>query len=246
MLIEGVHFRRSWSSPADIGHKSVAVNLADVEAMGGTPVAMVISLGLPADLPVTWVKEFMTGVREEAELGGVALVGGDMTGARDISISVTVIGETAGRGGPPGTAAPSGTPVADPRLDAVLAAAMAADPDWTRLTLPIPAAGADSVTVTLDTGTGRNPRAQTRLTYDLNGAALTRASASSGPATVAEATSARIPTLASDFALRIAPSTAPVSERVRGSPPLGSSAVVGQAARWTEPSCHQDQTSSVT
>lgn len=98
MLIEGVHFRRSWSSPADVGHKSVAVNLADVEAMGGTPVAMVISLGLPADLPVTWVKEFMTGVREEAELGGVALVGGDMTGARDISISVTVIGETAGRG----------------------------------------------------------------------------------------------------------------------------------------------------
>ena len=52
-FIESVHFRRSWSSPADIGHKSVAVNLADVEAMGGTPVAMVISLGLPADLPVT-------------------------------------------------------------------------------------------------------------------------------------------------------------------------------------------------
>lgn len=64
----------------------------------------------------------------------------------------------------------------DPRLDAVLAAAMAADPDWTRLTLPIPAAGADSVTVTLDTGTGRNPRTQTRLSYDLDGAALTRAS----------------------------------------------------------------------
>ncbi len=98
MLIEGVHFRRSWSSPAEIGHKCVAVNLADVEAMGGTPVAMVISLGLPSDLPVTWVKEFMTGVREEAELGGVALVGGDMTSARDITISVTVIGETGGRG----------------------------------------------------------------------------------------------------------------------------------------------------
>ncbi|WIY83637.1 thiamine-phosphate kinase [Propionimicrobium sp. PCR01-08-3] len=97
MLIEGVHFRRNWSSAADIGHKSVAVNLADIEAMGGTPIAMVISLGLPADLPVTWVREFMTGVREEAELGEVALVGGDMTAARDISISVTVIGETGGR-----------------------------------------------------------------------------------------------------------------------------------------------------
>ncbi|MBL9059645.1 MAG: PepSY domain-containing protein [Mangrovicoccus sp.] len=85
-------------------------------------------------------------------------------------------GETAGRGGPPGAAVPSGTPVADPRLDAVLVAATAADPDWNRLTLPIPATGADSVTVTLDTGSGRNPRAQTRLTYDLYGAALTRRS----------------------------------------------------------------------
>ncbi len=97
MLIEGIHFRKSWSSPAEVGHKAVAVNLADVEAMGGTPVAMVISLGMPADLPLTWVKEFMTGVREEAERGQVALVGGDMTAARDISISVTVIGETGGR-----------------------------------------------------------------------------------------------------------------------------------------------------
>ncbi len=86
-------------------------------------------------------------------------------------------GETAGRGGPPSAAAPSGALAPDPRLDGILAAAMAADPDWTRLTLPIPAAGAGSVTVTLDTGTGRNPRAQTRLTYDLDGAALTRTTA---------------------------------------------------------------------
>lgn len=97
MLVEGVHFRRDWSSAADIGHKAVAVNVSDIEAMGASPVAMVIGLGAPADTAFSWAKEFMTGVREEAELAQVALVGGDMTGAPQITISVTVIGETAGR-----------------------------------------------------------------------------------------------------------------------------------------------------
>ena len=98
MLVEGTHFRRDWSSAADIGHKAVAVNVSDIEAMGASPVAMVIGLGAPAETPISWVKEFMTGVREEAELAQVALVGGDMTGAPQITISVTVIGETAGNG----------------------------------------------------------------------------------------------------------------------------------------------------
>ena len=97
MLIEGVHFRRDWSSAVDVGHKSGAVNVADLEAMGASPVAMVLALGAPEDTDLSWVKEFMTGFREEAETADVALVGGDLTGARELTISVTVIGETAGR-----------------------------------------------------------------------------------------------------------------------------------------------------
>ncbi len=97
LLIEGVHFRRDWSAAADVGRKAVAVNVSDIEAMGATPVAMVIGLGAPADLPYSWVKEFMTGVREEADAAGVALVGGDMSNAQQVTISVTVIGETGGR-----------------------------------------------------------------------------------------------------------------------------------------------------
>lgn len=76
-------------------------------------------------------------------------------------------GETPSRGGPPSAAAPAGIPAADPRLDAVVRMAAASDPDWQRLTLPIPAAGAEAVTVTLDTGGGRNPRTQTRLAFTL-------------------------------------------------------------------------------
>lgn len=97
MLVEGVHFRRDWSSAADIGHKAVAVNVADIEAMGAVPITMVIGLGAPADLPFSWVTQFMTGVHEESELAGVALIGGDTVAAREITISVTVIGETQGQ-----------------------------------------------------------------------------------------------------------------------------------------------------
>lgn len=96
MLVEGVEFRRDWSSAAEVGRKSVAVNVADLEAMGAKPVAMVIGFGIPADLPAEWVREFAKGVRAEADLAGIALVGGDITEADKVTIGVTVIGETAG------------------------------------------------------------------------------------------------------------------------------------------------------
>ncbi|EPH02930.1 thiamine-monophosphate kinase [Propionibacterium sp. oral taxon 192 str. F0372] len=97
MMVEGVDFRRDWSSPQDVGHKAVAINLSDLEAMGATPVGMVIAFGAPADLPVSWVRGFMTGVNEEAEAAGVALLGGDLSSARDITVTVTVFGGLDGR-----------------------------------------------------------------------------------------------------------------------------------------------------
>lgn len=92
-LVEGVHFRRDWSTAIDVGRKSVAVNASDIEAMGARPVAMVLSFSAPGDLSVTWVRYFVQGVREEAERAGVALVGGDTTRSRDITVSVTMFGD---------------------------------------------------------------------------------------------------------------------------------------------------------
>lgn len=97
LLIEGVHFRTEWSDAEHIGRKAVAVNAADLEAMGATPVSMVLSLGAPGELPTSWLREFATGVQQEAERAGICLVGGDTTRARDITINVTVIGQTEGR-----------------------------------------------------------------------------------------------------------------------------------------------------
>lgn len=97
LLVEGVHFRCDWSSAEQVGRKAVAVNVADLEAMGARPVAMVVALGLPARLGADWALEFSRGVRVEADRAGIALVGGDTTAARDATVCVTVMGETAGR-----------------------------------------------------------------------------------------------------------------------------------------------------
>ncbi|HET9128977.1 MAG TPA: thiamine-phosphate kinase [Propionibacteriaceae bacterium] len=96
-LVEGVHFRRDWSSAIDVGRKTVAVSVADLEAMGADPVALVIALSVPGSLPASWVRDFATGVRTESEAAGITLVGGDTTRSRDITISATVIGQLAGR-----------------------------------------------------------------------------------------------------------------------------------------------------
>ena len=97
LLVEGVHFRRDWSEPADIGRKAIAVNASDLEAMGARPVSVVLGFSAPGDLPVQWVRDFLGGLVGEAGRAGLTLVGGDTTRSRDITIAITVIGETDGR-----------------------------------------------------------------------------------------------------------------------------------------------------
>lgn len=96
ILVEGVHFRRDWSSASEVGRKAVAVNVADLEAMGARPITMVVTFSAPGELDSTWVREFLTGLRDEADAAQIALVGGDVTRSRDITVGVTVIGQTEG------------------------------------------------------------------------------------------------------------------------------------------------------
>lgn len=77
LLIEGVHFRRDWTSARDLGRKSVAVNVSDIAAMGGTPRQIFLGVGLPADFPLAQIQEFLDGVLEATAEYGAALAGGD-------------------------------------------------------------------------------------------------------------------------------------------------------------------------
>ncbi len=92
LLVEGFDFRRELHPPRLLGRKSLNVNLSDVAAMGGLPLYALLGLGLPGQTELAWIKEFLSGFRHAAGRADVALVGGDLSEAQSIMISVTVIG----------------------------------------------------------------------------------------------------------------------------------------------------------
>lgn len=77
LLVEEVHFRRSWTDCKDLGHKAVAVNLSDIAAMGGTPRYLYIGLACPGETDLADITAFLDGALDEAGRHGVTLVGGD-------------------------------------------------------------------------------------------------------------------------------------------------------------------------
>ena len=97
VLVEGVHFRCNWSDARDVGRKAVAVNIADIEAMGARATGLLVGFSAPADLPLGWVLDFADGLSHESQAAGVSLLGGDVTSARDITVAVTAIGSLEGR-----------------------------------------------------------------------------------------------------------------------------------------------------
>ena len=88
-MVEGVHFPVR-TDAADIGWKSLAVNLSDLAAMGATPAWATLALTLP-EANATWVEAFADGFAALAREHKLALVGGDTTRG-PLTITVTVHG----------------------------------------------------------------------------------------------------------------------------------------------------------
>jgi thiamine-monophosphate kinase len=96
-LLEGRHFRREWSSAADVGHKAAARSLIDVAAMGAVPTGLLVALAAPPDLPVTWARDLTEGLAAECARAGATVVGGDTASAGSVLVATTVLGDLAGR-----------------------------------------------------------------------------------------------------------------------------------------------------
>jgi len=97
MLVEGRHFRLDWSAPHDIGRKAIAQNAADIEAMGARPTAFVVAFGAPAATRAADAAAVADGMWAEAGRFGAGVVGGDLVEADSWIVSVTVLGDLAGR-----------------------------------------------------------------------------------------------------------------------------------------------------
>jgi thiamine-monophosphate kinase len=96
MLVEHRHFRRDWSTAEDVGHKAAARAFSDISAMGALPTALVVGFAVPGTLELTWVDGLMAGLRAECAVVEAAIVGGDVTAADVIMLSVTALGDLDG------------------------------------------------------------------------------------------------------------------------------------------------------
>jgi len=97
-VVEGVHFIRAYSSPADIGHKALAVNLSDLAAMAATPRWALLSLILPDSWLVRDVEDLVDGLAALAGRHEVAVVGGNITRTGGpLVVDVTAGGEVGPR-----------------------------------------------------------------------------------------------------------------------------------------------------
>jgi len=92
-VVEDVHFRRASSRLEDIGHKSLAVNLSDLASMGARPRWALVALGVRRGFSLREARALGFGAL--ARKTGTALVGGNVTRAPGLSLTVTVGGEVA-------------------------------------------------------------------------------------------------------------------------------------------------------
>jgi thiamine-monophosphate kinase len=96
-LIEGIHFRRGWDSPAGLGRRAFAVNASDVAAMGGVPRYALLALEVPGGTPVAEIDALVAGFAGAARRSGARLIGGNVAGGPHLAITVALIGEAPGR-----------------------------------------------------------------------------------------------------------------------------------------------------
>ncbi len=92
MLMEGRHFYRS-SGGYLIGKKALSVNVSDIAAMGGSPSACLVSLGVPRSLDVRFTDSLYRGIMSVARQYKIDLAGGDTVGSRKIVINIALLGE---------------------------------------------------------------------------------------------------------------------------------------------------------
>ena len=99
MLLQDCHFILEQAGPRRVGRKALAVNLSDIAAMGGRPVAAVVSVGLPRQGTRPLAEELYAGMRALADEFAVAIVGGDTnTWDGGLVVSVALLGDAGPQG----------------------------------------------------------------------------------------------------------------------------------------------------
>ena len=93
LLVDGVHFSDSTTSPEDVGFRSATANLSDLAAMGASPLGITIGLSLPGDVTVEWVEKLYQGLNSCLQKYNTQILGGDICRSSVITVAITAFGE---------------------------------------------------------------------------------------------------------------------------------------------------------
>lgn len=97
-LVERVDFDLTYCTGFDVGWKAVAASASDIAAMCGRPAHAVAAVALRPDVSVAFFDDLLEGLLAAARRWDIALVGGDLSGAREISVTVALSGTPMGAG----------------------------------------------------------------------------------------------------------------------------------------------------
>ena len=100
-MVEGVHFQPERARWEDVGWKVLTTNVSDIAAMGGTPLFALVTLALPPETPAEAMDALYRGLSESAREYGVAIAGGDVVRAPQVSVTVALMGRATQRDGEP-------------------------------------------------------------------------------------------------------------------------------------------------
>ena len=92
--VENVHFRSGWLEPQEVGYRAATAALSDLAAMAARPIAMLVAMAVP----LHWrddVGAIAEGIGEASRAFGAPITGGNLTGASELALTVTVLGYAA-------------------------------------------------------------------------------------------------------------------------------------------------------
>jgi thiamine-monophosphate kinase len=92
MMVEGVHFDLSWTTPFQLGFKLVSVNVSDIFAMGGKPEYLLLNFSAGKEAALDFFDGFFDGIEAAMKKYKISLIGGDISASEKVVLSATVLG----------------------------------------------------------------------------------------------------------------------------------------------------------
>lgn len=92
MMVEGVHFDFSFTTPYQLGFKLISVNISDIFAMGGTPKFVLLNFAAGRDTEINLFRRLFDGIEMALKTYKISLIGGDISTSEKMVFSATAIG----------------------------------------------------------------------------------------------------------------------------------------------------------